>query len=177
MGFNTSLFSGKKKVRVTAAALAALFCLAIVYLWAGRYRAISTMTAVKKEEYAKFKSLEEEYLKKKALLDARARKAYASDAAESAITAIERIGTRAGVKELVTSLKPIEEKETAGYVERSVEVRIERIDINQLVNLLYLMENNRGLFVIREFSMKNRFEDPDLLDVSLKVVHLVKPKA
>ncbi len=177
MDIGISIFSGKNKWRAVAVAVAVVLCLAIGYWASGRYISASRMAYAKRADLAKFRSVEEEYLKKKALIETKARKAYASDGAESAVAAIEKIGTRAGVKESLTSLKPLEEKESAGYTEKGVEVRLERIGLNQLVNLLYLIENNRGLFVIKEFSMKTRFEDPNLLDVSMKVVRLVKQKA
>ncbi|MFQ5735871.1 MAG: hypothetical protein ACE5GY_03295 [Thermodesulfobacteriota bacterium] len=153
------------------AAVAVLVLLGLSYGLLVRYRAVGRMVAVKKEELAKFGSLANEYLEKKASVDMMARRARLNSG--SAVTEIERIGSRAGVRELIKSLKPLEQKQTAGYIEKGLEVRIERIDLNHLVSLLYLIENNRGLFVIRAFSMKNRFEDPDLLDVDMKIVQLV----
>ena len=176
MDLRASIFSGKNRTAAAIAAVAVVLCLAVVYWAAGRYASVSRTASARRADFAKYRAVEEEYLKKKAFVDIKARKAYASDVSESTVAAMERIGARVGAKEAFTAIKPLEEKEAAGYTERGVEVRLERIDLNRLVNLLYLLENNRGLFVIREFSMKARFEDPNLMDCSMKVVHLLKRK-
>jgi len=176
MDIGISKFSAMDKKRAVLAVVAAVVCLVIGYWVLGRYSSASRLSSAKRAELVKFRSLEEDYLKKKALIETKARKAYASDPAESTVAAIERIGASAGVKESLRALKPLEEKESAGYTESGVEVKLERVDLNRLVNLLYLIENNRGLFVIKEFSMKARFEDANLFDVSMKVVRLVKQK-
>ncbi len=177
MDMRSSIFSGRNRTAAVTIAVALVLCLAAVYWAIGRYASVSRMASARRADLAKYRSVEEEYLKKKAFVDTKARKAYASDAAESTVAAIERLGTSVGAKDAFTSLKPLEEKQAAGYSERGVELKLEKIDLNRLVNLLYLIENNRGLFVIREFSMKARFEDPNLMDVSMKVVHLIKQKA
>lgn len=161
------------------ALLGAVFLVAafLIYWGVSRFATARRTAEVKKEEVVKFKSLEEEYLRKKAVVDSVAKKAYVSDPTASPIAALERMGSRVGIKELITSLKPLEERQEAGYTEKAVEVKIEKIDLNQLVSLLYVLENDRELFVVREFSMKGRFENPDLLDVTLKVAHLVKQKS
>ncbi len=167
-------FLNKKRMGYVLAAMAVLVLLSLCWGLLGRYRAAGRMVAVKKDELARFNSLAGEYLEKKALVDMMARKARAVSAgAVSGITEIEQIGGKAGVRELITSIKPLEERQVGGYLEKGMEVRIEKIDLNGLVSLLYLMENNRSLLVIREFSMKNRFENPNLLDVNLKIVQLV----
>ncbi|MDP2688892.1 MAG: hypothetical protein Q8P48_02150, partial [Deltaproteobacteria bacterium] len=132
------------------------------------------MVGVNTAEFAWLTSQAGEYLEKKASVDITARKARAVSAgAVSGITEIEQIGRQVGVRELITSIKPLEERQVGGYLEKGMEVRIEKIDLNRLVSLLYLIENNRSLLVIREFSMKNRFENPNLLDVNLKIVQLI----
>lgn len=147
--------------------------LALLFAMLGRHRAAARALEVKKAELGSFASLAQEYLEKKAAIDMAERRARSAiDPAGSAITEIERIGERVGARELITSIKPLEERRAGGYIEKEFEVRIERIGLNGLVNLLYLIENNKRLLVVREFSMKSRFEDPDLLDVRLKVAHL-----
>jgi len=177
MELGTSAFSGKNRTTAVVVAVAAVVCLALLYLGVSRYASVSSKASAKRAELVKFRSVEQEYVKKRSLIETKARRAYAFDPTESTVATIERIGEKIGVKGSVASLKPLEEKESAGYTERGVELKLEKIDLNRLVNLLYLIENNRGLFVIKEFSMKARFEDPNLLDVSLKVVHLIKQKA
>ncbi len=168
--------SNRHKGVIIAAAIG-IVLLAICFSMLSRYMAAGRVLAVKKEELKRFGSLAGEYLEKKAAIEIAARKARsASDPAGSAITEIERIGERVGAAGLITSIKPLEERQTGGYMEKELEVRIEKIELNRLVNLLYLIDNNKRLLVVREFSMKSRFEDPNLLDIRLKISHLTRPQ-
>ncbi len=169
-----ALLNRNRSYAAAAAAVLVLLVLSLALL--AKYRAAARMVAVKKAELSRFSVLASEYLEKKASADMMARKTRPTEGDESAITEIERIGSRAGVKDLITSIKPLEEKQAEGYVESGFEVKIERVDLNRLVNLLYLIENNRRLLVVREFSMKSRFEDPNLLDISMKIARLSRAK-
>jgi len=81
---------------------------------------------------------------------------------------LEDIGRKIGIREKITVLKPLEERTIRGYMERGVETKINGIDINQLINLLYRIENHSALLIIKEFSMKSRFDNPDLVDITIK---------
>ncbi len=144
---------------------------------AGRYARIKRVAAVKAREHGEFMVLKSEFLIKKNAMDSTLRKAYVSAEGRSAIAVVEEIGAMVGVKEHITSLKPLGETARMGFTVSGVEVRIERMDLNQLVNFLYLIENHRTLLVIKEFKLKSRFEDPDYLDVTLKLLHLTKGRA
>ena len=173
---NLKNLSSRHRGVIIAAAIG-IVLLAIFFSMLSRYRATGRLLAVKKAELHSFGSLAGEYLEKKAAIDMAARKARsASDPAGSAITEIERIGERVGASGLITSIKPLEERQAGGYIEKELEVRIEKIELNRLVNLLYLIENNKRLLVVREFSMKSRFENPDLLDIRLRISHLTRPQ-
>lgn len=164
----------RNKGAVAAIAVATVM-LVIGFAIMGRYRAAGRALSATKAQIKEFGVLSGEYLEKKAAIDMAARRARSSAGGEtSAITEIERIGERAGAKSLITSIKPLEERQTGGYTEKELEVSIERIDLNRLVNLLYLIENNKRLLVVREFSMKSRFEDPNLLDIRLKIAQLTR---
>lgn len=164
----------KKRVyMILSAAVLFVFMAWAGYRMASGYAVIKRMAAVKKEEIVRFRELSQEYLEKRSILDSAAKKAYASGG-ESTIAIVENIGARAGVRGRITSLKPAEEKDMLGYRTRGVEVRFERITLNELINIIYAIENNRALFVIDEFSMKGRFEDPNLLDVAVRLAHITK---
>lgn len=163
----------RNKLYLAGGAVALILAFALGYGGLNKYKSFERKVAAKKEEIKKFKALEEEYLRKKSYIESFTKKAYSSGT-DSIINLIEGIGNRAGVKERIVSIKPLEEKEVMGYRQKGAEVRIEKIDLNQLINLLYLIENNRSLLVIKEFSMKSRFEDPNLIDVTINLAQLSK---
>jgi len=166
--------SARHRGAIVAAAIG-IVLLALCLSMLSRYRATGRTLAIKKAELERFGTLAGEYLEKKAAIDMAARKARAAiDPSGSAITEIERMGERVGASGLITSIKPLEERQAGGYAEKELEVRIEKIGLNSLVNLLYLIENSNSLLVVREFSMKSRFEDPNLLDIRLRISHLTR---
>ncbi len=161
---------------IIASCLVPLFILIGGYTAVSRYSAMKRTVAVKEASLRRFKSLEEEYLIKRSRLDSLTRKAPLT-AGDSAVSLLEDTAKAIGINERVTSLKPLSEKQTSGYIEKEAEIKVEGIDLNQLVNFLYQIEANRFLLVTKEFSAKSRFDDPELLDIRLKVSFFSKSPA
>lgn len=158
-----------KSVIWLAAPLIIAVLLAVVY---SRYSLARGHALDRKADMERFAALKAEYLAEKAGIDALSRRASAPDS--SVVSVVETLAQGIGIRERIVSLKPLGESASAGYVQREAEVRIERVDLNQLVNFLFQAENGRYLIAIREFSMKSRFEDPDLLDAVVRLAHVVK---
>ena len=59
--------------------------------------------------------------------------------------------------------------------EERAEARLEGITLNELVNLLYTLENSRMLVVTRKANIRTSFENPELLNITLSV-SLIKPQ-
>lgn len=147
-------------------------CLFIIFLWIGNaafknYTGQKRAVSVKKSELEELRILKEEYLKKKVGFDYLEKRLLSPKGSDSPIRILEDIGRKIGIKEKITALKPLEERTIRGYMERGVEMRIDGMDINQLINLLYRIENHSALLIIKEFSMKNRFDNPDLMDITI----------
>lgn len=140
----------------------------------GGFSSMKRRVTSAKAELASFESLGTDYLSKRSAVDAVARRAVVTGSPVSAVEIIEDLVRGVGVSGGVASMKPAGERTIDGYTERTVEFTIERVDLNQLINLMYMIDNGRALLVVREFSMKNRFEQPDLLDVTIRLSHLVR---
>lgn len=164
----------KRVVRALSLFLAAALFAYGSFSFADRLSSVRKTASAKKEEVKRFQALQTEYLKKKAEVDAVSGRAY-SDGSESVVALMNGLGRSLGIQEAVTSIKPLEEKDLAGgYRERDVEMAVEGIELNELLNLLYRIENNRALLAIREFSVKSRFDDPERLDARLRIAHIIK---
>ena len=151
----------------------------IVFLLSGnivfkKYRELEKSILAKKKEMLNFVQLKEEYLREKDKFDYAERRALSPRGMESPITILEEIGIRAGIKEKIIMLKPLEEEMEKGYLERGVNVKIDGIDLNQLINFLYIIKNNKALLLINGFSMKSRFDNPNLLDVDISLAVISK---
>ena len=62
------------------------------------------------------------------------------------------------------------------FTMNGVELDIDGMSLNQLVNLIYLIEDHRTLLVVTEVKLKSRFDSPELLDVQLKLTRLESRK-
>lgn len=138
-----------------------------------RYSDVKRQAALKKEELSSFRALEAAYLKKKAGIEDALRKAH-SRGDQPAVAAIERAADAVGVRPSIASIRQTGEKETLGYDETRVEVKLERVELNRVVNFLHHIERGSALIITREFSMKTRFDAPDLYDLELKLSHVRK---
>lgn len=137
-----------------------------------RYAGVKRLSDVKLREHAEFTSLKKEFLVKKNAIDPFLRKAYVSSKGLSTIAVVEELGALVGVKEKITTLKAVKERSQMDFTINGVELNINGMSLNQLVNLIYLIENHRMLLVVTEMNLKSRFDAPELLDVQLKVTHL-----
>lgn len=122
------------------------------------------------KELVRFNSLKEEYLIVSASQEPLIKKLLASQTEKSVGEIIEEIGDAIGIKDRISSFKPTEDKVEKGYMQKGVEVKIDGISFNELLNLLYKIENHRNLLLIKDFSMKAHFDDPGVSDVIIQVV-------
>lgn len=168
--FMNGFFKGKDRKKAYLYALYIIIPITVLaagFSLYGSYASVKKALNAKKREMAAMATLKADYIGKKAVLDAVSQRAASMD--ESPVTAIEEIAKRTGVRDRVASVKPLDEKNSPGYIDKPVEVRLEAVDLNHLVNFIYQAEAGPKLLVVRELAMKSRFEDPDLLDVTMKV--------
>ncbi|MBI5048563.1 MAG: hypothetical protein HZB54_06425 [Deltaproteobacteria bacterium] len=157
--------------------LAVVFALIISVVaavkWVG---SVEKMVSLKKQELIRFNNVREEYLKlkKKAGMETIEKKIYAPQTEGSTGAIIQEIGRGIGIKDKISSFKPVEEKIEEGYVKNGVEVKVNGINLNQLVNLLYKIENHKNLLLIKSISIDARFDNPALLDIAMHIIFLTK---
>lgn len=166
-GFLNKRPDRKKAYLYAIYAVIPLALLAAGLTFYGSYASVKKAVQTKKKEVAVMASLKTDYIGKKTVLDSVSQRA--AEAGASPVSAIEEIAKRTGIKERIASVKPLEETHSPGYIDKPAEVRLEAVDLNQLVNFIYYAEAGPALMVVRELSMKSRFENPDLLDVTMKV--------
>ncbi|MDO8784633.1 MAG: hypothetical protein Q7J12_00295 [Syntrophales bacterium] len=88
----------------------------------------------------------------------------------SIIQAVNEVFLSLGIKEKMKSLKGIENRDVGGQTnEESAEVQIEKLTLNELVQVFYKIENSPVLFSIKRVSAKKSFTSPELLDVTMTI--------
>jgi len=85
-------------------------------------------------------------------------------------TTIENLAAQSGVKENVESLKERALVPSEIFDEASVDVRVSRITLDQLVDLLYKIEGERSKVLrVKQIQIKPRYDNRKLLDANFTV--------
>ncbi|MBC8412371.1 hypothetical protein H8E50_01705 [bacterium] len=83
------------------------------------------------------------------------------------VSTLENILNELGLK--ADSIKPMQKKKIDQHFENDAEIEIESIDLNSIINLLYLIKNSRAPMKIKNSLIKTSFENPDKLILNLTV--------
>ncbi len=86
------------------------------------------------------------------------------------VQAIDDLSSSLGIKKKVKSVKVVGRREiTDTMTEEMAEVLIEKVDMNELVNIFYKAENMPMALSIKKVKIKKPFDNPELLDVTMTV--------
>jgi len=89
--------------------------------------------------------------------------------------ALDTISSSLGIKGKIKSVKTVTTREVAGSMtEESAEVLIEKVTLNELVNLFYRIGDAPMILSMKRVSMKKSFENPELLDVNMNLALFTK---
>jgi hypothetical protein len=83
----------------------------------------------------------------------------------SVVSALEQMLNSMGLKAKV--IKPLEKKQVKEFTEEDAVIEIENIDLNNIVNLLYKIENSPVPMKIKSADMKSSFENPNVFTLGL----------
>ena len=81
--------------------------------------------------------------------------------------AMDEISSSLGLKKKIREMKAMGKREIAGGTEETEEVQIEGVTMNELVNILYTIEDAPMMLSLRRVTMKKTFENPELLNATL----------
>lgn len=87
----------------------------------------------------------------------------------SILSYLEGLATRERVKDRIVQMKPKGGETTRFYRESAVEIKMERVRLNELGSYLFQVENSPELLRIKQLQIRPRFDDPDQLDVKFQV--------
>ena len=128
-----------------------------------------SMTDRKRAELEQFEELGRRYRELSAMLSNMEGRLKSRGGGESLLARMEAEARELGVKDHITSMKPFRNELDGNLVESSVEIRLEKMDLRSVVNLLRNIEAGDNLVRTKRLRVKSRFDDPDLLDVTLLV--------
>jgi general secretion pathway protein M len=153
-----------------------ILSLLVVLVWAGIYtpyrRGVTqaeTQIASRQRQLEDVRHLEREYHRLQQELAAAERQMSGGAQGSSLFSFIEDVTTRSGVRENLVSMRPQTAQMQGDYREESVEVRLERVQLAQLVRLLHLIESADSFLKVKNLRAKPRFDNRAQLDTILLV--------
>ncbi|MDW7710076.1 MAG: type II secretion system protein GspM [Deferrisomatales bacterium] len=87
----------------------------------------------------------------------------------SILSYLEGLARRHQVQDRIVQMRPRPGEVSRYYRENSVEIRMERVRLSELVRYLYEVEHSPELLRVKQIQVRPRFDDADLLDVRFQV--------
>jgi general secretion pathway protein M len=130
-----------------------------------------SMAERKKQELSRFEDLSARYQNLEGTIGAMERELGSRKRGFSLLAQLEAGARRLGLQDNIASMKPFKNQMDSGIEESSVEIRLEKLDLGGggLVKFLQEVEGEESLVRTRRLRIKSRFDDPQLLDVTLLV--------
>jgi general secretion pathway protein M len=148
--------------------LCALGLLLLVLVWActGYQQALDRLERQTRgaiTELVEFEAALSDYRQLEAQL--KSRQVAGGDQSEvSLISTVETATQQIGARSQLIYVRPQPDKVRDGLIEEGVEIKLEKLKLSQLVELLYQFEKSQGRMRIAQLRSRTRFESPDLLD-------------
>jgi hypothetical protein len=83
------------------------------------------------------------------------------------VQAVDDIFGPLGLKDNVKSVKPGGSREMTDGIEEGADVHLEKVSMNEMVNIFYRIENVPMIITVKKAVIKKSFENPELLNISL----------
>ena len=135
----------------------------------GRLRTLDRLVAQKEREVQEMKALRTTYLTQKRLLEDLNHSLTQRGQEFAIFSVLEDLAKKSGVKNNIMYMKPALSSAGELYRESSVEMRLEGIDLQQLIRYLYDVERAPQILRVRSMHIKPRPSDQNVLDVTFQV--------
>ncbi len=134
-----------------------------------KYDKLADKIARKGEEIEKISRLRDQYMQAhRQLADIKA-KLNQMERGFSMLSFIEDLAKKQGIREHIGSVKPKKVPLNESYEENIVELKMENISLPELVDFIYKIENSGHLLKVKRLRVKTRYDNHDLLNVTLQV--------
>jgi general secretion pathway protein M len=140
--------------------------LAINILWSDR-RELKQLRDQKKEMML----LKAEFLSLRQRINLVEGKEHLSDI-QGIVQAVDEVFSSTGLRDKVKTVKSTGRRETRDGFEEEADVSIEKISMNEMVNIFYRIEHAPMVLIIKKATVKKSFENPELLNLALDLSFL-----
>lgn len=127
-----------------------------------------------RKQHGEMLSVRNEYISLSQRVQAREGRKNLSNA-RGIVQAVEEVFTPVGLKGKLKAIKSTGGRETNDGYEEEADISIEKLTMNEMVNIFYRIENAPMVLTVKKVTIKKSFENPELMNVSL-LVSFLKPK-
>lgn len=128
----------------------------------------------KQKDIIELAKLGQEYATKRARLAEAERRLPGLDSHFSLLTFMEEAAMTTGVREWMTGMRPQLQLLAQGYQETVVELRLEGVQLHELLDLLLVIEQAPYGLRVRHLQIRPKSNNPVYLDVNLRVLSYAK---
>jgi len=91
------------------------------------------------------------------------------------VQAVDEVFRSMGLNQKVKSVKSTGTREQKYASEEEAEISVEKVSMNEMVNIFYRVENAPMILSVRKASIRTSFDNPSLLNITM-TIGLIKPK-
>jgi len=128
----------------------------------------------KQKEIKELTILGQEYTTKRERLAEADRRMPTPDSQFSLLTFMEEAATRAGVRDWITGMQPQVQSVAQGYQETAVDLRLEGVQLPELLALLVVIDQAPYKLQVRHLQIRPKFDNPVYLDATIRVLSYAK---
>ena len=86
--------------------------------------------------------------------------------------AVDEVFSSVGLRDKVKTVKSAGKRELKEGTEEDADISIEKVSMNEMLNIFYKIENAPMILTIKKATIKKSFENPELLNISLSLSFL-----
>ena len=128
----------------------------------------------KQKDLAELAVLGQTYLAKRDRLAKSENRMPGTDSHFSLVTFMEEAATTAHVRERITGMQPQQQSLAQGYEETSVDLRLESIQLPDLLALLIAIDQAPYALHVRHLQIRPKFDNPVNIDATVRVLSYAK---
>ncbi len=91
------------------------------------------------------------------------------------VQAVDEVFSSLGLNQKLKSVKPTGTREKKYGIEEEADISVERVTMNEMVNILFKIENAPMILSVKKTAVKTSFDNPSLLNVTM-TIGLITPK-
>jgi general secretion pathway protein M len=151
----------------------AVFVLMLLYLGVDSvlqgYEKLGDRIATKRVEVEKISGLRTQYMEAHKQLEDIKAKLGKMEKGFSLLSFIEDLANKEEIRENIGSVKPKKLPLNDSYDENIVELKIDNVSLSKLIDFIFKIENSGYLLKVKRLRVKPRYDNRDLLNVTMQV--------